>query len=125
MTIQRTRNGISILFFFFFIMFTSCNLFDDDEPTDKIETVTLYVSGETGSMIGLTGVPHECMLVKEKGQTTWNQWEFEGINGFTYEKGFDYELLVTKTIYANPPADGGSYGYSLIREVSKILSDAP
>lgn len=69
---------------------------DDDEPTDKIETVTLYVSGETGSMIGLTGVPHECMLVKEKGQTTWNPWEFEGINGFTYEKGFDYELLVTK-----------------------------
>lgn len=42
------------------------------------------------------------MLVKEKGQTSWNTWEFEGINRFTYEKGFDYELLVTKTIYANP-----------------------
>lgn len=76
-------------------------------------------------MTGLTGVEHDCMLVKEKGQTSWNTWEFEGINRFTYEKGFDYELLVTKTIYANPPADGGSYSYELIREVSKSIPTAP
>lgn len=120
MTIQRTIIGISILLTML-IMFTSCNLFDDDEPTHKIETVTLYVSGETGFMTGLTDVPVECMLVKEKGQATWNTWEFEGIKGFTYEKGFDYELLVAKTIYTNPPADGGSFSYELIREVSKSL----
>ncbi|MDO4497971.1 MAG: DUF4377 domain-containing protein [Bacteroidales bacterium] len=40
---------------------------------------------------------------------------------FTYDKGFDYELLVQKTTYANPPADGGSYSYKLIEIISKIL----
>lgn len=125
MTIQRTRIGISILFLVMLIMFASCDFFDEDEPTDKKETVTLYVSAETGSIIGLTGVAHECMLVKEKGQTSWNPREFEGIKGFTYEKGFDYELLVTKTTYANPPADGGSYSYELIREISKSSPDTP
>uniref|UniRef100_UPI004027CCCE DUF4377 domain-containing protein n=1 Tax=Prevotella sp. TaxID=59823 RepID=UPI004027CCCE len=28
-------------------------------------------------------------------------------------KGYDYELLATKTLYANPPADGSSYDYTL------------
>lgn len=123
MTIQETKIGISILFLTMLIMLTSCDFLGDDEPTDKKEIVTLYVSSETGTMSGLTGVEHECMLVKEKEQTSWNPWEFEGINGFIYEKGFDYELLVTKTIYANPPADGGTYSYELIREVSKNSPD--
>ena len=39
---------------------------------------------------------------------------------FTYEKGYEYELLATKTIYANPPADGSSYDYTLIKVVSKM-----
>lgn len=125
MTIQKNKNVISILFLAMLIMVTSCDFLGDDEPTDKKETVTLYVSAEIGRMTGLTGVEHDCMLVKEKGQTSWNTWEFEGINRFTYEKGFDYELLVTKTIYANPPADGGGYSYELIREVSKSIPTAP
>lgn len=125
MTNQETKIGISILFLTMLIMLTSCDFLGDDEPTDKKETVTLYVSSETGIMSGLTAVEYECMLVKEKGQTSWNPWEFEGITGFTYEKGFDYELLVTKTIYANPPADGGSYSYELIRVVSKNSPDTP
>lgn len=125
MAIQRTRIGINIIFLAILIMFTSCDFFVDNEPTDKRYTVTLYVSAKTGNMMGLTGIAHECMLVKEKGQSSWTPWEFEGINGFTYDKGFEYELLVTKTIYANPPADGGSYGYELIREVSKISPDTP
>lgn len=116
---------ISSLFLAILVMITSCSSFGDDEPTDKKETVTLYVSAETGSHIGLTGEAHECMLVKEKSQASWNTWEFEGINGFTYEKGFDYELLVTKTTYANPPADGRSYTYELIQEISKSLPDIP
>lgn len=52
----------------------SCILSDDEEPTDRKETVSLYVSSETGSMTGLTGAAHECMLIKEKSQTSWNPW---------------------------------------------------
>lgn len=94
-------------------MFASC-LNDDDEPKDKQKTVTLYVSATTGECTGMTGTPHECMLIKEKGEKTWDPCEFNGIEGFTYEKGYEYELLATKTIYANPPADGSSYDYTLV-----------
>ena len=94
-------------------MFASC-LNDDDEPKDKQKTVTLYVSATTGERTGMTGTLHECMLIKEKGEKTWEPCEFNGIEGFTYEKGYEYELLATKTIYANPPADGSSYDYTLV-----------
>ena len=94
-------------------MFASC-LNDDDELKDKQKTVTLYVSATTGECIGMTGTPHECMLIKEKGEKTWEPCEFNGIEGFTYEKGYEYELLATKTIYANPPADGSNYDYTLV-----------
>ena len=58
-------------------MFASC-LNDDDEPKDKQKTVTLYVSATTGECIGMTGTPHECMLIKEKGEKTWEPCEFNG-----------------------------------------------
>ena len=109
----KTRIGILFILLTVFTMFASC-LNDDDEPKDKQKTVTLYVSATTGERTGMTGTPHECMLIKEKGEKTWEPCEFNGIKGFTYEKGYEYELLATKTIYANPPADGSSYDYTLI-----------
>lgn len=45
---------------------------DDNEPVDKQETVTLYISANMGQTSGLTGTMHDCMLVKEKGDDTWN-----------------------------------------------------
>ena len=117
MIIQKTRISICFVLLTVLTMLISC--VNDNEPADKQETITLYVSATTGQTTGLTGTTHECMLIKEKGQSSWNTWEFQGIKGFVYEKGYDYELLVMKTIYANPPADGGSYGYTLVQIVSK------
>ena len=115
----KTRIGILVILLTVFTMFASC-LNDDDEPKDKQKTVTLYVSATTGERTGMTGTPHECMLIKEKGEKTLEPCEFNGIKGFTYEKGYEYELLATKNIYANPPADGSSYDYTLIKVVSKM-----
>ena len=109
----KTRIGILFILLTVFTMFASC-LNDDDELKDKQKTVTLYVSATTGECTGMTGTPHECMLIKEKGEKTWDPCEFNGIEGFTYEKGYEYELLATKTIYANPPADGSNYDYTLV-----------
>lgn len=96
----KTRIRIFFILLTVFAMFASC-LNDDDELKDKQKTVTLYVSATTGECIGMTGTPHECMLIKEKGEKTWEPCEFNGIEGFTYEKGYEYELLATKTIYAS------------------------
>ncbi len=115
---QKAKIGI-MLFFPLIIAFTSCNFLEDDEPTDIKKTVTLFISAETGYTTGMTETMHECMLVKEKGQSSWKPLAFEAISGFTYEKGYEYELLVTKTIYSNPPSDGGAYAYELIDIISK------
>ena len=117
--IHKTRNVFFCILLIVSAMLTSC--INDDEPSDKQKTVTIYVSAETRqATTGFGSTEHECMLVKEKGESSWRPYNFGGIKGFTYEKGFDYELLVTKTIYANPPADGSSFDYTLIKIVSKI-----
>lgn len=121
MNIQKARFCFYAILLIALSLLASC--IDDNEPVDRQETVTLYVSANMGQTSGLTGTMHDCMLVKEKGDDTWNTWALEGIKGFTYEEGYNYELLVTKTIYANPPADGGTYGYSLIQIVSKVAKD--
>ena len=61
----KTRIGILFILLTVFTMFASC-LNDDDEPKDKQKTVTLYVSATTGECTGMTGTPHECMLIKER-----------------------------------------------------------
>ena len=100
----------------------SCS--SDDEVTDKVEQVTLYVSAETGIYYDMwldenREHPIKGLQIKEKG---WNHWEtvsFYTIQGFTYKKGSEYELLVKKTTLANPPQDSGNVRYELIRIVSQ------
>lgn len=117
--VHKTQKVIFCILLIVSALFTSC--LNDDEPSDKQKTVTVYVAAKTRQAItGFGGTEHECMLVKEKGDNTWSPYDFGAITGFTYEKGYEYELLVTKTIYANPPADGGSYDYTLIKVVSKV-----
>lgn len=92
----------------------------DDALKDRIETITLYVSAETGTYQPWgSESPIECMLVKEEGSDQFQPLAFEGIDGFTYEKGYDYTLLVEKTTLANPPADASSVTYKLLRIVEK------
>lgn len=64
--------------------------------------------------------PIECMLVMSEdfpGETL--TLGFNQIEGFTYERGHEYYLLVKRTILANPPADASDRTYSLVR----ILED--
>ena len=89
---------------------------------DKIETVRMYVSAETGTCTpwGSDG-PVECMLVMEEGADTYTNLVFGGISGSTYEKGHEYVLQVEKRTLADPPADSGNVKYKLL----EILEDKP
>lgn len=99
----------------------SCITSNDDE--DKVEEVMLYVSAETGIYYDLFDTERlhliEGMQIKEKGATYWNCVPFFTITGFSYEKGYEYELLVKKTTIANPPQDATNVSYELIRIVSR------
>lgn len=107
---------IPILAFCSAFMMTSC--LGDDEPKDKVKDIVMYVSHETGIMYdGLDSegrYPFECMLVmSEDNPGEWEKLPFGAIEGFTYEPGHEYDLLVRRTILANPPADGSNRRYSL------------
>lgn len=103
-----------------FISLLSC--FTDDEPKkDVINEINMMVSSETGMMYPWEiESPVECMLVKsDDNPDEWNKLGMNEIEGFTYQKGHEYELRVLRTILGNPPADASAYKYSLV----KILSD--
>lgn len=95
---------------------------DEDEPTDKVETIKMYVSAETSTYMPWgSEVPVECMLMKEEGKPEYSHLAFGGIKGFEYARGHEYELGVLKTTLANPPADASNIVYELL----EIISDIP
>ncbi len=80
-------------------------------------TVNSYTVGCVGEMEGT------CLLVQEGDMIGTENWEnfyfYDSIEGFTYEPGFVYGLIVKKTEVQNPPADGSSIRYELVKIVSK------
>ena len=93
-----------LMLFLFSFNFVSC---DNEELTDKVETIKIYVSAETDTYIPWgSDTPVECMLVKEEGSSS-------------YEKGNEYTLKVEKRTLANPPADDSKVRYKLIEIISE------
>lgn len=65
------------------------------------------------------------MSVRELvGGDAWGNWQpfYDSIDGFVHEPGFMYDLLVAKRTIRNPPADGSSIAYRLIRILSRTPS---
>ncbi len=60
-----------------------------------------------------------CLLVK--WDSTAGDWTYfyNEIEGFTYQKGYVYKLLIHEEPVQNPPADASSMHYSLLKIVSK------
>lgn len=62
----------------------------------------------------------DCMKVKYSAENS--DWElfYDDIEGFTYQPGNEYELIVNVEKVDNPPADASNLKYTLVKEVSKI-----
>ena len=97
--------------------FASCD--KDNEVKDKVEEITVCVSAETGIYNGWTVHGVEGMMIRAADENEFHCVPFNEITGFTYERGYAYELLVKRTRLANPPQDSGFYRYELIRIISK------
>lgn len=61
----------------------------------------------------------DCMKVKYRADNP--EWElfYNDIEGFTYEPGNEYELIVNVEKVDNPSADASDLKYTLVKEVSK------
>lgn len=119
MKMTKTLNLLFLLLAVFAV--SSCSS-DDDEKKDSVKEITIYVSSETGESYGFNSTPEECMLVKFDNPN--GEWEHLGlyrIEGFTYVKGHEYELRVKMTTLANPPTDGYSHKYLLVKIVQDKL----
>lgn len=63
----------------------------------------------------------ECFLVREPPSDEWTYF-YAPIEGFTFEPGYRYVLRVERREVRNPPADGSSRAYRLVRIVSRERS---
>lgn len=80
------------------------------------EIKTIYVGSE---MVDCEGVaPQKCMLVKENPEDEYTLF-YDQIEGFEYEAGYEYELLVQQEQVENPPADASSIRWVLVSVESK------
>ena len=122
---RKMKKTLNLLFLLLAVFAISSCSSDDDEIKDSVKEITIYVSSETGESYGFNSTPEECMLVKFDNPN--GEWEHLGlyrIEGFTYVKGHEYELRVKMTTLANPPADGYSHRYLLVKIVQdKLVKD--
>ncbi len=80
------------------------------------ETKKIYIASHLTDCEGVA--PQKCMLIKSRPSEDWTYF-YDTIEGFNYEEGYSYELEVAVTRIENPPADGSSLQYSLLKILSK------
>ncbi len=80
------------------------------------EKKTIYIASYTQECQGVA--PQTCMLIKETVDAEW-QLFYDRIDGFNYERGYNYLLEVEISEVENPMADASSLRYSLIKVISK------
>lgn len=119
---RKMKKTLNLLFLLLAVFAVSSCSSDDDEKKDSVKEITIFVSSETGESYGFNSTPEECMLVKfDNPNGKWEHLGLYRIEGFTYVKGHEYELRVKMTTLANPPADGYSHKYLLVKIVQDKL----
>ncbi|MEW7289700.1 DUF4377 domain-containing protein [Aquimarina sp. 2304DJ70-9] len=80
------------------------------------ETKRVFIGGHLVDCEGVA--PQKCMLYKENIANDWTYF-YDTIEGFDYEEGYTYELEIVVNQIENPPEDGSSLHYTLVKILSK------
>lgn len=98
------------------VMASACAVSSPATLYGQEETVVLEVAPQrapcTGEMADM------CLQVRSPGETQWRLF-YDPIQGFEFEEGVGYTLEVGRREILNPPADGSSFAYRLIRVVEE------
>lgn len=105
------RRLLSSLLLALTLVLTGCDI---TGPEEHVET--MFIASYLATCQGF--VEQECMLVKERPEDSWGFF-YDGIEGFVYEPGYEYELVISWREIENPPQDSSNRRYRLVRLVSK------
>lgn len=83
-------------------------------PEDEV--LIYEVAPYTAECVG-EGV-RECLVVREEGEEDWTYF-YSRIDGFSYQEGYWYRLLVSRRRVPDPPADGSSFEYRLVEVLER------
>ncbi|MGB3544928.1 DUF4377 domain-containing protein [Rubrivirga sp.] len=86
---------------------------------DDVYSETLYVDATTQECVG--EAVQQCFRVRRSPEAEWELFYSE-IDEFDQEPGFRYVLEVEVTEIPDPPADGSSLSYRLIRISSRAAA---
>jgi hypothetical protein len=81
-----------------------------------VERLTLEVNPKRVPCTGEART--QCLQVRVPPDTAWRRF-YDPIEGFAFEEGYRWRLDVERRHVPNPPADGSSLSYRLIRVISK------
>ena len=90
--------------------------FEPSTPTGAGTLKTLQVAPFRVECVGVG--PQMCLQVRESSDAAWTALHDE-IDGFDYEAGYAYAILVTEERVANPPADASSIQRTLVTILGK------
>ncbi|MFK7800519.1 MAG: META domain-containing protein [Anaerolineae bacterium] len=88
---------------------------------DKMNVKTVFIGAEQVDCVGVA--PQKCLLIKEDPNAEYTFF-YDSIDGFEWEAGFEYELLVNIIDVENPPADASSLRYELVEIVAKTAAES-
>lgn len=83
---------------------------------NELQSKILFVADHLEECVGVG--PQSCMLVKDAEESDWTYF-YGSIEGFNYEEGYNYELLVEEIKVENPAADASSIRYVLKEVINK------
>lgn len=112
--------NLSVLFFLFISVFSfaqkSSTTSKKKTNTNK-DTQLWIIDAQKAKCEGVT--TSMCLLVKKPGDKDFNLF-YDAIEGFEYEGGNEYKILVKRIAKTPPiPADASAYTYQLVKIVSK------
>ncbi len=103
---------------FAMLLFTACS------STLSIEK-TYWVNSKKVDCVGVA--PMKCLQIQKGNSIQAGKWEYlySNIEGFDFEEGFQYKLLVEEeeTPKDEVPADGSSIKYTLVKVLEKNLDN--
>ena len=84
-------------------------------PTDRV--VVMDIAPQRVPCVGAG--PMQCLSVRQHPDTAWTLF-YDGIEGFSFEPGYEYTIRVAVRTVTNPPADGSSLAYRLLALIRKV-----